>query len=321
MDRMTVLLATYRQQEYIYSALDSVLMQDYGDIQLIVADDGSEYFSVEETEQYIDAHNRGNITDRVILKNEKNMGTVRNLNRARKHIRGDYVVPLSGDDLFYDEKVLTNYRKAFHGNSETDLVISQVLHYDKEMKNIMFRCVNDEQIALLREGNNRKLYGKVCTECFIPAIGSAYTADILERMGEYDEKYYLVEDWPFFLKLLRNGAKFCYSDFVSAKHRDGGVSHDKKTKAEERADRYHQDLIAIIRNEILPHYKFAEESLQREVYHYASDRVVISEFRSEFRKMKMVERVRWLVKNWNLSAVVGRGLVRKCRFRIGQRRY
>lgn len=314
MDCVTVLLATYNQEKYIYEAINSVLIQDYQNIQLIIADDGSDYFLPEEIEAYIREKNRGNITACVALKNKENLGTVRNLNHARKYVMGRYVIPLSGDDQFFDEKVITNYVAAFRDNKEAEVIVSQVLHYDQELKNVMFRCVNEEQIQLLREGNNRKIYGKVCTECFIPAIGSAYAADMLKRVGDYDERYYLVEDWPYFLKMLRKGVKFGYADFVSAKHRDGGVSHSKRNKAEERKDRYHQDLIAIIRNEILPNYQFADEAMQKSVYHYANDRIVISEFRKDFRGMTRKEQIMWLFNHYYLPGVVWRGVIRKLNF-------
>lgn len=312
MDCVTVLLATFNQEKYIKFSINSVLMQDYENIQLIIADDSSDYFKVEEIKRYVDEHNRGNIKDLVVIRNEQNLGTVKNLNNARRHVSGKYMVLLAGDDLFYDEHVLTNYVNSF--SSSIDMVVSQVLHYDENMEEAMFRFLNDEQIALLREGNNRKLYGKMCTQCLIPAIGTACSVELLNKMGDYDERYYLVEDWPFYLRMLRQDVKIVYSDFVSAKHRDGGVSHNVKSRAEERKDRYHQDLINIIRNEILPNYKYADESMQREVYNYANDRIVISEFRTTFKKMSLKEKFFWIIRNKNLPAIFIRGCIRRMKF-------
>ncbi len=315
MECVTVLLATYNQEPYLYQAIDSVLTQKYNNIQLIISDDGSEYFLPEDVEKYVRDHNRGNINECIVLKNKKNLGTVKNLNNARNYILGKYVAILSGDDLFYNSEVLDNYVNYFIDNCDAEVIVSQVLHYDEYMENVMFRCLSDEQIKWLKEGNNRRLYGKVCMDCFIPAIGTAYTKAILDKIGPFDETYFLVEDWPYYLKLLRLGACFHYADFISAKHRDGGVSHVKRNRVEERNDKYHQDLIAVIRNEIYPNYKYAEKSLQKEVFNYANDRIVISEFRSHFRKMTIRQKIKWFFENKNLPAIFIRGCIRRVRIK------
>ena len=111
--------------------------------------------------------------------------------------------------------------------------------------------------------------------------------------------------------MLRCGVKFYYEDFISAKHRDGGVSHIKKTRSEERKDKYHQDLLEVIKNEILLNYKFADESLQKKIYCYANDRKVISEFRLNFFRMSFIQKVQWMIKNKNLLTIFTRGCLRK----------
>lgn len=311
MDCITVLLATYNQKEYIYQAIDSVLMQNYPKIQLIVSDDGSSYFSSREVEEYICKKNRGNLCDVIVNKNTVNLGTVKNLNEARQYIKGKYVVLLSGDDLFYDEQVLEKYVQGFENEPETEVLVSQVVHYDEAMEAPLFFCLNQEQIALLKSGDNRLIYAKVCTGCFIPAIGTAYRKELMDKIGAFDERYFLVEDWPYYLKMLREGARINYIDFISAKHRDGGVSHVKRNRKEERSDRYHKDLICIIKNEIYPNYQFATPKLQKEVYNYANDRIVISEFRSEFRSISFNKKIHWVLKNKNLPAIFIRGCVRR----------
>ena len=313
MDCVTIILVTYNQEKYIYESIDSILMQDYENIQLIITDDASDYFDVDVVRSYVTDKKCKNLTDLVVLKNEKNLGTVKNLNRARKYLKGKYMMLLAGDDLLYDNKVLSNYAKYF--SNDIDMIVSQVLHYDENMEQVMFRCLNDEQIELLKTGDNRSIYGKVCTECFIPAMGIMCSTEFLKKMGDYDERYYLIEDWPFLLKAFRENVRMMYADFVAAKHRDGGVSHNKKTRKEERGDRFHQDLINIIRDEVFPNYQYAEESMQKDVYNYANDRIVLSEYRSRFWKMTIIEKITWICKNKNLPAVFFRGCKRRIRFR------
>ena len=50
----SLVLITYEQKEYIFEALNSVFEQTYPKIELIVSDDGSKNFFVEEIIDYIE---------------------------------------------------------------------------------------------------------------------------------------------------------------------------------------------------------------------------------------------------------------------------
>ncbi len=314
MECVTVLLATYNQREYIYEAINSVICQTYGNIQLIIADDGSKYFQTAEVERYVCDKNKGNITRCTVLKNEVNLGTVKNLNKARKYIKGKYVIPLSGDDCFYNETVIEKYVMEMEKRDGIQVLVSQVVQFDKTMTKPLYKCVTDQQIKVLSSGNNNRIYAHVCLDCFIPAIGCCYDAKILEDFGDYDEDCILVEDWPTYLKMLRMGVKFCFVDFISAKHRDGGVSYIKKSKVEEHSDIYHKDLMTIIKKEILPNYQFAEKKCRRKVFNYANDRSVISEYRSTFKDKSIIGKVKWIWSNKNILFIFVRGCIRKIKF-------
>ena len=49
----TVILTNYNGEEYIYNALDSIFIQDYPNIQLIITDDSSTNFDQSSLEKYI----------------------------------------------------------------------------------------------------------------------------------------------------------------------------------------------------------------------------------------------------------------------------
>jgi len=57
----SVLLVSYKNLPYIYDAINSVLDQDYPDIELIICDDGTEEFQEKEYADYIKLNNKGNI--------------------------------------------------------------------------------------------------------------------------------------------------------------------------------------------------------------------------------------------------------------------
>ena len=50
---LTCIVLTYRNGEFLYETIDSILMQDYPHIELIVAEDGAPDFDAETLRKYI----------------------------------------------------------------------------------------------------------------------------------------------------------------------------------------------------------------------------------------------------------------------------
>ena len=107
-----MIVPTYNSPD-LYLALDSILAQDYGRIQLIVIDDASCSFSRDEAEKYLCDNCQDNIEEYSIIVNERNMGTTYSLNRALKESKGEFIFNLAGDDCFYDSRVLSDWVHAF----------------------------------------------------------------------------------------------------------------------------------------------------------------------------------------------------------------
>jgi hypothetical protein len=88
------------------------------------------------------------------------------------------------------------------------------------------------------------------------AMGAtAFRKTTLEKHGYFDERYRLVEDWPLFLKLTRNGERFFFMDFVALRHRYGGLSK-RKSKEDNFAltsREFCLDLLAVFEHEIFPY--------------------------------------------------------------------
>ena len=68
----------YKNFNYIYGALDSIMNQNYSKIEIVVSDDGSPGFPKQDIIEYIETHKKNNIVGYQVFSNEKNVGTVRN---------------------------------------------------------------------------------------------------------------------------------------------------------------------------------------------------------------------------------------------------
>ena len=75
----SVIVLHYNQESYIKYALDSIFIQDYSNIELIIADDGSKEIHLESLRNYVDEKRRQNIRNVIWQINGKNLGTIQSI--------------------------------------------------------------------------------------------------------------------------------------------------------------------------------------------------------------------------------------------------
>lgn len=248
----TIILTHYNQVKYIEEALNSIFFQTYKNIQLIVIDDCSKEFEKSKIEKFIEKNRKNNITDYKVIKNDKNLGTVKSLNYALNFSKGEYIQFFAADDALYNENVVENFVNSFHKNQE-NIITSQCLMYDQQLKKIYAKGIDSEKVSLLNEKTANDQYKSVAFSCLYGAGATAYRKKIFEKHGKFCEKYKLVEDWSYFLHVTKNNEKILYENFISLKHREGGTSHSlhgKKTTPL-HVKYYYMDILKIFENEIL----------------------------------------------------------------------
>src|SRR5919201_4561147 len=92
---VSIVMATRNRPAWLRTAIDSVLRQDYPDLELLVIDDGS----TDETPDLLRDYARRNPPERFRFLRQANMGQARSLNRGYELARGEILGYLSDDDL------------------------------------------------------------------------------------------------------------------------------------------------------------------------------------------------------------------------------
>jgi glycosyltransferase involved in cell wall biosynthesis len=87
---VTIVIPAYNHGNYLKQAIDSVLNQDYSNIELIVLDDGS----TDNTREVLDGFG-----DRFYWECQKNMGQASTLNKGWGMAKGEILAYLSADDV------------------------------------------------------------------------------------------------------------------------------------------------------------------------------------------------------------------------------
>lgn len=92
---VSIVVATYNRRDWLRLAMDSVLAQDYPDLELLVMDDGS----TDETPALLAQYASWHPSERFRFSRHENMGQARTLNRGYEIARGEVLGYLSDDDL------------------------------------------------------------------------------------------------------------------------------------------------------------------------------------------------------------------------------
>ena len=114
--------------------LYSILIQKNVTFEIVVSDDGSKNNNYALIEEYFASMSFNNY---VLVKNEKNMGIIKNSLSALEHAKGDYVKLISPGDFLYNEFAL---EKIFSYAKQTsaDLCCANAVYYSIEDSEIAF---------------------------------------------------------------------------------------------------------------------------------------------------------------------------------------
>lgn len=254
----SVIILCYRHFEYLFSAINSALQQDYENIELIISDDGSPEFPREKVEEYIEQNKKSNITRVLIRQEEANNGTVKHLNHATAACTGEYIVALAGDDVFYNTSVLRSYVNGFaHAPKDCYIEMAQTGMYDRDMKHLeSYYLKQPVQVALEETekgtGSNSLLYLLIRYGACLPSTSTCFRSAFFKKFGLFDDSYILIEDYPMHLRLAEEGWKIHYQNFVAIKHRHGGISHGQNQAESKSSILYFKDTKRLVETLILP---------------------------------------------------------------------
>ncbi|MEE4637424.1 MAG: glycosyltransferase [Wenzhouxiangella sp.] len=96
--KVTVFIPVFNREDYVCTAINSVLAQQYTDFEILVVDDGSTDQTVERIAAYADSRVR-------LERNPSNLGIPATRNRGLELARGDYMALLDSDDYAYPDRL------------------------------------------------------------------------------------------------------------------------------------------------------------------------------------------------------------------------
>ena len=222
---VSVGILTYNSAKYIVDALDSVKDQTYENIELIVSDDCSKDNTVEICRRWIET-NKSRFVNTNLITVEKNTGTSANCNRLLAACKGEWLKELAGDDALFQDSI-EEFIRYINSNPEAKCVVGCIKEYRNtfeeqnvvEVKSMHFH--NNDKV--LDESAEKQFMKLIHGNSFIPPA-SIINVQVMRDIGGYDEKYGILEDYPFYLKMLKAGFKIYGMDKAVLKYRSSDTN-------------------------------------------------------------------------------------------------
>lgn len=188
---VSVIIPTYNRAQSIAKSIDSVLMQTYRDLEVIVVDDGS----ADDTEKVI----RQIHDPRLIYIRQENAGACAARNNGMKHARGEFIAFQDSDDIWYGDKL--EKQMAVAKKSGADVVFCKMQQIDQE-----------GNVSIIPSKNFTE--GIVKDFSYISGIGTQ--ALLISRKAAdriaFDEKMVRFQDLEWFLRACKVFSVYCIDE-------------------------------------------------------------------------------------------------------------
>lgn len=215
---VSVIIPTYNSAKYIKETLDSVFNQTYKNIEVIVVDDGS----VDNTREILEKYN-----SKIKYIYQGNKGPSAARNRGIKEARGSYIAFLDSDDLWLPEK-LEKHTSLFMKNLSLKLTYCAG-YYEDEKGSIL------KTFSLEKYSQQKLIEILVTRNCIGSASRVIVDKECFDKVGLFDERLEVAEDWDMWLRICRKFEFRCINKpLVKIRVHKGSQSYfgDKNLKNE-----------------------------------------------------------------------------------------
>lgn len=220
---VSIIISSYNSSHFIVETLESVLQQTWKPIELIITDDCSKDNTVEISRNWMEK-NKNRFVNTQFLISEVNTGVSANANRGLFASNGDWIKFLAADDTLKPNCIEENMNWV-NTNSEVKALFSSIEIYDGTFEpNKLIETIpgvpNDINSLFAADRTAESQYNMLLISDRIHFTPSIFlNRETLLSVGGFDENFKLLEDYPLWLKLTKNGHKLFYMNKVTVNYR------------------------------------------------------------------------------------------------------
>lgn len=189
--KISVIMACSNEVAFVRASLESILRQDYADLEIIIVDDCSTDASAQIIMDVASREKRVRF-----IQNEKRMGLTASLIKAINYARGEYVARQDADDCSMPERLGKQVR---YLESNPNVVLLGTMRYEMDDQSRFikkpFGVHSARSISRLLRHGNVFTHGAVM-----------FRKDAYNVVGGYDSRFKYAQDYDLWLRLSKVGA-------------------------------------------------------------------------------------------------------------------
>jgi len=204
--KISIITVCYNSVETIRDTIESVLSQQYPDIEYIIVDGASKDGTLELISEY------GGRISKVISESDK--GIYDAMNKGVQAATGAFVGILNSDDVFAGSDVIQNLVAHLQNNPSADAVYADLVFVQRKEMDVVTRRYSSSGFSPW----------KVRFGFMIPHPTFYARRELFDKYGSYKLGYRVSADFELMARFMSKGVKMVRHSAVMVKMREGGIS-------------------------------------------------------------------------------------------------
>ncbi len=178
--KISIVTVVYNSEKYIEATIQSVINQQYPNLDFVIIDGGS----TDRTIDIINSYSNHNFT----IISEEDDGIYNAMNKGKDLCKGDWICFLNSGDLFFNDKVLLDTFNIVR-KINTDFVYGDTTYYSLKQK-------FEYQEGRMVSQDDFRFGFPICHQSMF------FSRNLINEMNWYDESFKVVADWDLVTRIF-----------------------------------------------------------------------------------------------------------------------
>lgn len=191
--KISIITPCLNSEKTIERTINSIIIQDYEDIEYIIVDGKSTDNTLNIIKKYADKYRF------IKYISEKDNSMTEALNKGLKIAVGDIIGVINADDEYFPN--IFKFINEQFNNSDIDVLVGNSYHIDEKTKKIKY-------ISTPKYASNYILMNIL--DCFFPECSVFYSKKAIKNIGYYNEDIKYTQDYDLYLRFIKYGYTIKY---------------------------------------------------------------------------------------------------------------
>lgn len=233
---ISVICLAYNHESFIKKALESIYLQTYPNIEILIVDDFSSDKSVKVIQKFIKEiplykealeEQKSHFIRKIhFIQNKKNLGNCISFNKAFFQSKGKYIIDFATDDILKPERIERQVELFKNLDKSYGVIFSNALRINEDGKVLKYHFPVNESEKTNLDIPQGDIYESILQKYFIPTPSMMIKREVLENLKGYDESL-SYEDFDFWIRSSRK-YKYYFQNEVLTLWRKTKNSHGSK---------------------------------------------------------------------------------------------